>query len=124
MKDRLTQLWSDHRDDAFIAAFIAVLVFGAFGFGRATAPMPEKTPLIIEKLPIATSISQGNPDATVGTTNAPKPGAFVASKNGTKYYLPSCSGANRIKEENKIFFASAQEAKESGYEPAANCPGL
>jgi len=51
-------------------------------------------------------------------------GAYVASKNGTKYYLPSCSGAKRIKDENKVWFATAAAAAAAGYEPAANCGGL
>lgn len=48
----------------------------------------------------------------------------VASKNGTKYYLPSCAGAARISEGNKVRFASAAAAVEAGYAPAANCKGL
>lgn len=50
--------------------------------------------------------------------------AYVASKNGTKYHLPWCSGALRIKEENKVWFASKAEAEAAGYEPAANCKGI
>ena len=114
MKDRLTQFWNDYRNDAFIAALVALFVFGAFGLVRATAPMPEKGPLTIEPLPIAAQLSN-----EIETTEA-----LVASKNGTKYYLTTCNGANRIKEENKIYFTSVQEAQENGYEPAANCPGL
>lgn len=49
---------------------------------------------------------------------------YVASKNGTKYHLPTCSGAKRIKEENKIWFESKQEAEKAGYEPAKNCKGI
>ena len=56
--------------------------------------------------------------------NAPIPGGFVASKNGTKYYIPTCGGASRIKEENKIWFTTKAEAEKAGYGPAANCPGL
>lgn len=51
-------------------------------------------------------------------------GNYVASKNGTKYYLLSCSGVSRIKEGNKIFFQTVEEAKKRGLEPAKNCPGL
>ncbi|MFZ2167848.1 MAG: hypothetical protein WAV50_03180 [Minisyncoccia bacterium] len=51
-------------------------------------------------------------------------GQIVASKNGTKYYLPSCSGAGRISEANKIWFASSAAAVAAGYSPAANCKGL
>jgi hypothetical protein len=46
---------------------------------------------------------------------------IVASKNGTKYYPIACSGANRIKEENKIYFASTDLAEKAGYEPSSAC---
>jgi hypothetical protein len=49
---------------------------------------------------------------------------FVASISGTKYHLPSCSGAKRIKEENKVWFSTKEDAELAGYGPAGNCPGL
>jgi hypothetical protein len=51
-------------------------------------------------------------------------GKIVASKGGTKYFLPECTGAGRISEANKIWFASVAAAKAAGYSPAANCAGL
>ncbi len=42
---------------------------------------------------------------------------FVASKNSKIYHLPDCKYVKRIKEENKIWFKSAKEAKEKGYSP-------
>lgn len=48
----------------------------------------------------------------------------VASKSGTKYYLPSCAGAERISEANKVWFVSASAAVAAGYAPAANCKGI
>jgi len=48
-------------------------------------------------------------------------GAFVASKNGKKYYPTGCSGANRIKEDNKIFFGTRAEAEQAGYGLGAGC---
>lgn len=63
--------------------------------------------------------------ASAGLRPSPKPevrgigqGAFVASVNGKKYYRPDCSEVRRIKEENKLWFDSEQEAKDSGYEPS------
>lgn len=41
---------------------------------------------------------------------------FVASVNGTKYYYPDCGDVSRIKEENKVWFATEQEAIRAGYE--------
>ena len=44
-----------------------------------------------------------------------------ASKGGTKYYYPNCSGLKRIKPENLIFFTSESQAEAAGYSLAANC---
>jgi methylphosphotriester-DNA--protein-cysteine methyltransferase len=52
------------------------------------------------------------------------PKVYVASKTGKAYYLPSCAAANRIKEENKVWFSSQEGAEKAGYTKAANCPGL
>ena len=49
---------------------------------------------------------------------------FVASKNGKKYFLPWCSGASAISPQNLITFSTEKEARNAGYTPAANCPGL
>jgi methylphosphotriester-DNA--protein-cysteine methyltransferase len=38
--------------------------------------------------------------------------------------LPDCPGAKQISEQNKIWFASIEEAEKAGYKPAGNCPGL
>ena len=65
-----------------------------------------------------------SPPADFSAALASSSGAFVASKNGTKYYLPNCSGADRISEANKVWFATAAAAVVAGYAPAANCKGL
>lgn len=48
-------------------------------------------------------------------------GSILASRSGTKYYLAGCSGAGRIKAENKVFFESEEAAKQAGYDKAKNC---
>lgn len=71
---------------------------------------------------------QGSIDVIIGQTPTPGVGVptgsvgIVASKNGTKYYLPEC--ANTISEANKVWFVSADAARAAGYTPAANCKGL
>ncbi len=90
-------------------SFFAIAIIG-FGLGRLSYIADRKPPLTVEKL-------------NLGTVSA-QTAQFVASKNGTAYYLPSCSGTNRIKEENKIWFSSRKEAESLGYKPALNCPGL
>lgn len=50
-----------------------------------------------------------------------KTGMFVASKNSTIYHKPDCKYAKQIKEENKVWFKSAEEAEKAGYKPDKNC---
>ena len=45
----------------------------------------------------------------------------VASKNSDKYHYTWCAGAKKIKEENKVWFSSAEEAESKGYTLAGNC---
>lgn len=51
-------------------------------------------------------------------------GMYVGSRNGTTYYLPWCGGVKLIHEENKIWFASKEDAQSKGYRPAGNCKGI
>ena len=73
------------------------------------------------KIPVA-RLSQ---NAITGDSNeiAQKPtsGAFVGSKNGTKYYPPNCSGVSRIKPENYIWFKDAADAELQGYTRISSC---
>lgn len=48
-------------------------------------------------------------------------GNFLASINGKAYYPKDCAAANRIKEENRIWFDTKEEAEAQGYKPAQNC---
>jgi hypothetical protein len=45
----------------------------------------------------------------------------VASKSGIRYYFSWCSGAERISENNKVWFSSPAAAEISGYTLAAHC---
>ncbi len=46
---------------------------------------------------------------------------FTASKTGTKYYPAGCSGINRIKTENRVYFTTEQEAQDQGYTRTSTC---
>ena len=100
------------RFEPFSLPVIVILVgLSAFGLGRLSAASHSEPRLIIrESVSTVTKSDEGS--------------SFVASASGEKYYLPSCAGASRIKEENKIWFGNKEEAAAAGYEPAANCPGL
>ncbi len=107
---------------------ILVLVgLTAFGLGRLST-VGEQGPRLIIRLPDGTtqtaSAFQSAQPAVASLKTPVTAGLYVASKSGTKYYLPSCSGVSRIKDENKVWFATIGEAQAAGYTAAANCPGL
>ncbi len=46
---------------------------------------------------------------------------IVASDSGSVYYYKSCKVYTRIKEENRVWFKTKEEAELSGYRLAKNC---
>ena len=105
--------------EVVLAAVIILTALASFGLGRLSALGKNKFPVRIEtKNQSAAALSSQNPK-TESAQNL-----FVASRNGQVYHFPWCAGAQRIKEENKIFFNSREEAEKAGLRPAANCEGL
>jgi hypothetical protein len=124
------------RDDILVAGIIVLVGMGSFLLGKSWESSPE--PQIIQRE--AAAVIQTTETQEVAVTHdpevlpvtkveaaaaaLPEAGGYVASKNGTKYHLPWCSGAKRILEENKVWFKTKEEAEAAGYAAAANCPGI
>ena len=112
--------------DIFIALLIVLASFCSFGLGRLSASQEKKTPIRIEQA-AAAMMSDGVAVESEKQTQEkmlPSGGNFVGSKNGTTYHFPWCSGAMRIKDENKVWFVTKEAAEAAGYHPAGNCKGL
>lgn len=138
--------WRRIPRDVLLVALILLIAFACFGLGMLAGRQGKGTSkdngLWIENLvSVASSSGQvaGVADAKISTKQsisktttkaqevapvASSGGEVVASKTGTKYYLPWCGTVSRIKEENKVYFASKAEAEKAGYAPAKNCKGL
>ncbi|MBM2817710.1 MAG: protein of unknown function with transrane region [Parcubacteria group bacterium] len=114
--------------DFFTAIVIILVAFAGFGLGRLSALEGKKSPILIERNSVSAILLGDNisdEKLTVAKTVQNESNkSFVAAKSGTRYYFPWCGGVSRIKEENKIWFASEAEARKAGYTPAANCAGL
>lgn len=107
-------------DIAFV--FIVILVGTAsFGLGRLSV-QPEEFEGSPEKVVIVgvSSKDQSQGSLTPMSVDLGEK-KYVASRNGTKYYAKDCSGANNIKEENKVWFSSSEEAEMAGYEKSSTC---
>ena len=112
------------RDELFYALLVLLVGVTAFGLGRLSAgtvsePAASTVPSVEYSRP--TTVSNQPASLIVASTTQK---AYVASKNSTKYHLPWCSGAKRISEENKVWFASKEEVEKTGRTPASNCPGI
>lgn len=112
-------------------AIIVLVALGAFGLGRLSAAPGRQGTLRVLYPDARAAEPVANTAAVAGAVKdakAPRAGqgsgAYVASKNGSKYYMAACSSAARIKQENRVYFVSKDEAVAAGYAPAANCPGL
>lgn len=69
---------------------------------------------------VTTDLAGDNVDAPIPAA-VPAEKLFIASKNSKKYHKISCSWANRINEENKIYFSSREETEKLGFEAASCC---
>lgn len=107
-------------EDAFFYTILLILVgFTSFGLGRQSVVQKSQNALINQ--PAGVILNEPTETKVVVKDDLVR---VVASRSGKKYYLPTCSGVSRIKEENKIYFDSPNLALAAGYTPAANCPGL
>lgn len=50
-------------------------------------------------------------------------GEYLGSRNSDKYHLPGCKWAQKIKEENQVWFETVEEAEAAGYKPCKSCCG-
>jgi hypothetical protein len=103
--------------DALLVVLIIAVAFVSFFLGRLSIGNTE--PSSIRIIP-----GEDGGALQAAVSNAPVPGGVVASKTGSKYHLPWCSGAQTIREENKVWFPTPEAARAAGYTPAANCKGI
>ncbi|QQG45280.1 MAG: hypothetical protein HYW89_04775 [Candidatus Sungiibacteriota bacterium] len=112
--------------DLYVAALIFLVSLASFGLGRLSVLWPQKEPITITNNyePVVSKPTGAGASQGVASTGLSVKGKYVASKSGTAYHYPWCPGALKIKEENKIWFDTKEEAEKAGYKPAGNCEGL
>ena len=120
--------------DILVGIVIVLISIISFGLGRLSISWAPRPPMSIlgpdgsAANPSSAGIpkaSGGKPQtASISAPTGSQDGGFVASKSGSAYHLPECPGAKQIKNENKIYFKTKEDAEHAGYHPAGNCPGL
>ncbi|MFA6297102.1 MAG: hypothetical protein WC629_00910 [Candidatus Paceibacterota bacterium] len=91
---------------------VVVISAGWWTVSNSKNAVQENSPVVKEQ-----GIITDNASSSVGTSS----GKYVASKNGSKYFPEGCNGSKSIKEGNKIYFNTPEEAQKAGYELAKNC---
>ncbi len=120
---KIVNIVKSYQKDIFLGLCIILISFISFNLGHINSL--QKTPL---KITGETNVYQ----ATVGNSVLNNPKAtpaqprdlrVVASKASTskKYHFTWCSGAQRIKEANKLWFETESLAQQAGYTLAGNC---
>lgn len=134
MKEQI-QRWFVENKGRF-PIFFGVLLVGILCFeaGLLQGKIGQKTPLLLSiplvseqtgslsepqpKKATTETLAHVEPVAAVASAQVNTACAFVGSKNSNKYHLPSCTVAKRIKPENRVCFASKEEAEKKGYLPS------
>lgn len=96
----------------FLFGFLALSLSFSLGF-IIGGKIISRPPLIIDKQLII-DINENLTQKTMDKTPA-KEFPFVASSRGKYYYPVNCRLADNLKEENKIYFKTQQEAEKRGY---------
>ncbi|MFA7209223.1 MAG: hypothetical protein WC120_02965 [Parcubacteria group bacterium] len=131
----LREFWDKYEYKLVLAIGFVLIATISFEFGYTQGKSFKSSPVVIEKPAVGSENGSGCPVSTDQASNiditkktpgeadlAPlKKCAYVGSKNSDKFYPPSCSYAKRIKPENLVCFATAQEALAQGRTASAGC---
>jgi hypothetical protein len=125
---------SDKGKDILTVIVVVLVGLGSFELGRLSK---EDTSGGVKILPAVageytgqdaeTSTNQtANVISAVSDTSSPtstnsSTKTFFASKKGKKYYTTSCSAGKTIKQENRIYFTTGEEAEQAGYALSTSC---
>ena len=107
-------------DRTIFISFLIILgvASSSFMLGRLSYKEGLSTSKIASDSDNREELASSSPDDLKSDLNEK---VYVASRNGKLYYPILCSGANRIKEENKVWFANDIEAQKSGYTLSSTC---
>lgn len=125
MLSKFLQMIKSHQYDIFFGVCIFLISAISYNLGKLNS-----NPKTTIKISSGSDVFQASAIQSINSSDLlatpifkPKDLRVIASKNSTtkKYHYLWCPGAKKIKEENKIWFSSSQEAESGGYTLAGNC---
>ncbi|MEK7520264.1 MAG: Ada metal-binding domain-containing protein [Patescibacteria group bacterium] len=123
-ESRVPAWWERYKDNIVSLVELCLVAAVFFGLGMLFAQRSaQRHPVVITTAASSYAAATSSPTAlTAAVQSLPQrqtAGAYVASKSGKTYYLTTCN--NTIKETNKIYFATAEDAEKAGYVPSKTC---
>lgn len=106
---------SEQGKDIMVVLIVILVGLGSFELGRLSKGNTSSGIKIEYKSQTNQKIDQtGNVLSAVNKN-------FFASSRGSKYYSLGCSAGKTIKQENRVYFATSEEAEKAGYTLSSSC---
>ena len=109
---------SDAGKDLLTVLIVILVGLGSFGLGRLSKNAQNEG-LWVEYAGEEVNIISSLNEAQNGQKETN--GTFFASSKGSKYYSITCSAGKTIKQENRVYFNTREEAEGAGYELSSAC---
>jgi len=125
-------LMSEKGKDLLIVIIVILVGLGSFELGRLSMEddqgglktiyggqnSEEGTNMTQPQDSTQTSLKPQNMNTSVASSEGKN---FFASSKGSKYYTTNCSAGKNIKQENRVYFATGEEAEKAGYTLSSSC---
>lgn len=108
---------------SLFARLLCALLVSGFLFvltGFLLAPEGSRRGVDMEAIPSATAATEA-PAASAPPASPEASPTYIGNKNTLVFHLPSCSSLSRTAEENRLPFATRQEALDAGCAPCGRC---
>lgn len=126
-------LENDTGKDIMVVIIVILVGLGSFELGRLSkendtggikiSSIQEKGNYTLEYANqganAVSSVKSANTTNSIIKDNSGK--NFFASNRGSKYYSLGCSAGKTIKQENRIYFTTGEEAERAGYTLSSSC---
>ena len=117
-------LESEKGKDILTVVIVILVGLGSFELGRLSKENSSSGIKILSDNTVPSlensNILQNDVISTTANSNSINK-TFFASNRGSKYYPISCSAGKTIKQENRVWFATGEEAERAGYELSSAC---
>jgi len=122
------KIQSEKGKDILIVIIVILVGLGSFELGRLSKENDSNGLKIEYRDPnstqtanvVSADLKTQNLSDSAYTTNSSNKN-FFASRKGKKYYTIGCSAGKTIKQSNRVYFTTGEEAETAGYTLSSSC---